>query len=99
MRPRTATARPRRPTARFAEPTAQAADAGHGLLVVTLDPPPVARLRGGRVHPTFEDVAARLAVQARCGARTRIVVSLTRDEVDASGAADLLQALAEHVTI
>jgi FAD synthase len=83
----------------FRDTVHRAAAGGRKALVVTLDPPPVAQLRGPAQHPTFHDRATRLFVQQRCGVQTRVTISLTRREVDERGAAWLLSRLCELVPI
>ncbi|MEU8547722.1 hypothetical protein AB0C81_12105 [Streptomyces roseoverticillatus] len=72
---------------------------GLGVLVVTLAPDPVATLRGPLSRPSFQDVEYRLWYQKQCGVQSRIVVHLTRREVEEGGAALLLDGIRRHVTV
>ncbi|MEU4549557.1 hypothetical protein [Nonomuraea dietziae] len=76
-----------------------AALAGRSVLVVTLDPAPASHIFGPMACPPFDDVAARLFLQERCGVQTRATVGLSAVEVERCGVEDLLAELCELVTI
>jgi FAD synthase len=83
----------------FREAVDRAARSRRKVAVITLDPPPVAQLRGETAYPTFHDLPARLFLQEQCGVQTRVAVSMSRKEVDERGAAWLLSRLRELVPI
>ncbi|MEV5915565.1 hypothetical protein AB0M00_42635 [Streptomyces chartreusis] len=83
----------------FRATVAAARRRGLGVLVVTLAPDPVATLRGPLSRPAFQDVEYLLWYQQQCGVQSRIVVHLTRREVEEGGAALLLDGIRRHVTV
>ncbi|WP_406100429.1 hypothetical protein [Streptomyces sp. NBC_01013] len=83
----------------FRDAVSDAESRGLRVLVVTLEPDPVATLRGLRARPAFQDIEYRLWFQSQCGVQSRIVVGLTRQEVEEEGASFLLDALRKHVRI
>lgn len=83
----------------FRATVAAARRRGLRVLVVTLAPDPVATLRGPLSRPAFQDVEYRLWYQEQCGVQSRIVVHLTRTEVEEGGAALLLDGIRRHVTV
>jgi hypothetical protein len=50
-------------------------------------------------RPPFDDVAARLFAQERCGVQTKVTVELSPDEVERSGADQLLAELSKRIPI
>ncbi|MFF3673655.1 hypothetical protein ACFYYS_06650 [Streptomyces sp. NPDC002120] len=83
----------------FRDTVSDAQGKGLSVLVVTLDPDPVAVFRGPQIRPPFQDVEYRLWFQAQCGVQSRLVVSLSRWEVEQEGASLILNGLRRHVTI
>lgn len=83
----------------FRDAVSTAAAKGLKVLAVTLDPDPVAMLRGPQAHPTFQDVEYRLWVQGRNGVHSRIVASLSHHEVEQEGVSLLLDKIRHHVVI
>ncbi|WP_158997778.1 hypothetical protein [Streptomyces aureus] len=83
----------------YRDAVATARRQGLSVLAVTLDPDPVSTLRGTKEHPSFQDVEYRLWLQAQCGIQSRIVVTLTRQQVENEGASFLFDGLREHVEI
>lgn len=76
-----------------------AALSGRSVLVVTLEPGPASRVFGSTARPPFDDVAARLLLQERCGVQSRVTVGLTPSEVERCGAEHLLAELCRFVPI
>ncbi|MFF4448268.1 hypothetical protein [Streptomyces sp. NPDC001502] len=83
----------------FRDTVSAAEDKGLSVLVVTLDPDPVAILRGPQTRPAFQDVEYRLWFQAQCGVQSRLVISLSRWEVEQEGASLILNGLRRHVKV
>lgn len=66
----------------FRDAVTTAASHGRQVAVITLNPAPPAQIFGPATFPTFTDVSARLALQRQCGVQTRIVVQMSRRELE-----------------